>query len=112
MAMIELHLALEVDATSCQPEVRAWIDVHPDLGLDSELELPLSRREPHHWIGFFTVPEAWHGYFSYRIGVAAHAGAIWKLAVRRRDCTRALLCDADSLALPKQWLAGTCHLPT
>jgi hypothetical protein len=112
MAVIELAVTLELRPASCEPQVRAWIDVRPELGLDSEHELPLMRCSPLQWIGFFTVARVPQTYFLYRIGVAAHPGAIWSLVVRRRDRAYALLWDADSLALPKLWLAGTCHVST
>jgi hypothetical protein len=110
MAVVELALTLELGRGVCEPQVRAWIDVRPELGLESENELPLVRRNPLQWIGFFTVASGPQTYFLYRIGVAAHPGAIWSLLVRRRDRAYVLLRDADSLALPKLWLAGTCPM--
>jgi hypothetical protein len=109
MIAIEVVLTLETDAAARTPEVRAWIDLRPELGLDSEIELPLAHRDARHWIGLFTVADASH-YFLYRIEVAADPATVWSLAVRRRDRARALLWDADRLDLPKLWLAGTCDL--
>jgi hypothetical protein len=110
MALIELALTLETDVAGQPPEVRAFIDLNQHVGLYSETELPLARHGAHRWIGFFTIEER-QRFFTYRIGVAAHAGGTWQLTVRRRDCACVLLRDEDELALPKLWLAGMCHLP-
>jgi hypothetical protein len=111
MALIELALMLELRAASSPPDVRAWIDLWPELGLDSEIELPLTRHDPQRWMGLFTVGDGLPDYFLYRIGVVAHSGGAWSLTVRRRGRGCVLLRDEDELALPKLWLAGTCHLP-
>jgi len=106
-----IELMLELATSSCQPDVRVWIDLWPEDGLDSEIELPLARSAQYRWTGYFTVGERPAGYFMYRIAVAASVGGTWRLTMRRRGCTRVLLQDEDDLVLNKLWLAGTCDLP-
>lgn len=106
-----IELRLELQASSCQPDVRAWIDLWPELGLDSEIELPLARSAQYRWTGHFTVGKRGQGYFMYRVAVSARVGGTWRLTMRRRGCARVLLQDEDALTLPKLWLAGTCDLP-
>jgi hypothetical protein len=105
-----VELMLELTTSSCHPDVRVWIDLWPEYGLDSEIELPLARNAQYRWTGYFTVGER-PGYFMYRIAVAASVGGTWRLTMRRRGCTRVLLQDEDDLVLNKLWLAGTCDLP-
>lgn len=106
-----IELTIELEASSCQPDVRVWIDLQPELGLDSEIELPLARSAQSRWIGYFVVGDRRQDYFMYRIAVVAPVGGTWRLIMRRRGCARILLQDEDDLGLPKLWLAGTCDLP-
>jgi hypothetical protein len=48
------------------------------------------------------------GYFLYRIGLAAHAGAAWSITVHDGAGQKQLLSDSDVAPLTKCWLVGTC----
>lgn len=111
MALIDLRMSVNTDPGRPNPEVRAWIDLRPELGLGSEIELPLRRRGKREWVGTFAVGEAQPRYFLYRVALAAHIGASWELTIRKRGATTPLLCDADTFSLAKCWLVGSCDAP-
>jgi hypothetical protein len=107
MSLLLIRIGLELTAPVA-PEVRAWIDLHPDAALSSEVELPLQRRSDTEWTGrLLTAPNA-SGYFLYRIGLAAHPGASWSVTVQDSASQRQLLTDGDVAPLNKCWLVGTC----
>jgi hypothetical protein len=110
MALIDLRMSLSVD-TGQSAEVRAWIDLQPDQGLGSEIELPLRRRGRREWVGTFAVGEAQPRYFLYRVALAAHVGASWEMQIRERGSGTLLLTDADTFTLAKCWLVGSCDAP-
>lgn len=107
MAMIELTLSLDVDAT-CESEARAFIDLDPEQGLGSEREVPLWPAGEHQWRGMFSVDDNQRGDFAYRLGVVAQKDAEWALSFRLAGCGAELLSDCDRLVGPKSWLIGTC----
>jgi len=125
MALIDLRMSVNVHAGQSAPEVRAFIDLQPDRGLGSEIELPLRlrgkrestsrRREAparcHQWVGSFAVGDSQPRYFLYRVALAAHVGASWELLIRERGSGTPLLADADTLTLAKYWLVGSCDAP-
>jgi hypothetical protein len=111
MALINLKMSVDSDAALPGPEVRAWIDLRPEFGLGSEIELPLRRRGKREWVGTFAVGDREPRYFLYRVALAAHIGASWELTIRRRGATTPLLCDADTLSIAKCWLVGSCDGP-
>jgi hypothetical protein len=111
MALIELRVSLEITSPSCKPEVRAWIDLEPDIGLDSEVELPLRQLSGPEWVGCFTLAQARPQRFLYRLGLAAEAGVDWSLRVHSRRSRRDILLDGDTLATAKCWLVGSCCVP-
>jgi hypothetical protein len=111
MALIDLRLSIDSDPGQPDPDVGAWIDLRPELGLDSEIELPLRRRGRQEWVGTFAVGKTQPGYFLYRVALAAHVGASWELAIRKRGAGTPLLCDADTFSLAKYWLVGSCDAP-
>ena len=107
MSLLLIRIGLEL-TTPVDPEVRAWIDLHPDAALASEVELPLQRRSDWEWTArLLTSPNA-SGYFLYRIGLAAHPGASWSITVQDAASQRQLLTDGDVAPLTKCWLVGTC----
>ena len=108
MALIEVRINLESTLASVTPDVRAWVDLRPEGGLESEIELPLLRSSENEWSGAFMLRDRLD--FLYRIGLMAHAGARWSLSVRRRGASRELLADGDTLPLAKSWLVGSCSL--
>lgn len=107
MSLLLIRIGLEL-TTPVEPEVRAWIDLHPDAALASEVELPLQRSSGSVWSArLLTAPNA-SGYFLYRIGLAAHPGAAWSITVQDAATQRQLLTDGDVAPLTKCWLVGTC----
>lgn len=111
MTLIDLRFSLEVDpACGRNAEIRAWIDLQPEVGLGSEIELPLRRTGKREWIGTFGLGRAGLPYFLYRIGIAAHEGAAWELTIRQRG-GGVLIHDADVSTLAKSWLVGNCDIP-
>ena len=113
MPLIEVLVAIEFDSTRCTPEVGAWVDLRPGVGLRSEFALPLERCTAQTWRGAFTIGDSEPGYFLYRFGLAAHEGAHWTLNIRHRTQVRvsSVLVDGDCFAIPKHWLVGTCVVP-
>jgi hypothetical protein len=111
MALIELSMKVHTEPGRPSPEVRAFIDLRPEQGLGSEIELPLRRRGKREWIGTFAIGEIQPRHFLYRIALAAHIGASWELVIRERGADGSLLCDADTLSLAKCWLVGSCDAP-
>jgi hypothetical protein len=111
MALIELSMYVHTEPGRPSPEVRAFIDLRPEQGLGSEIELPLRRRGKRQWVGAFAVGETQPRHFLYRIALAAHIGASWELVIRKRGADASLLCDADTLSLAKCWLVGSCDAP-
>jgi hypothetical protein len=113
MPLIEVLLTIECDSTRCEPEVGAWVDLRPAVGLRSEFALPLQRCAAQRWRGAFTIGESEPGYFLYRFGMAAHEGAHWTLNIRHRSQARvsSVLVDGDCFSIPKHWLVGTCVVP-
>lgn len=109
MAMIEVTLCLDLDAQDDLTEARAFIDLQPDGGLSSEVEVPLWADGQHQWRGVFALDEGRDESFSYRIGVFAQADAEWSLRFRRCGSDKELLSDCDRLAAPKTWLLGHCN---
>jgi hypothetical protein len=112
MALIDLRMSLNVEAGAAAPEVRAFIDLQPERGLGSEIELPLRRRGKREWVGTFAVGESQPRYFLYRVALAAHVGASWELLIRERGSRTPLLTDADTFTLAKCWLVGSCDAPS
>jgi hypothetical protein len=107
MSLLLIRIGLDL-TTPVVPEVRAWIDLHPDAALASEVELPLQRDAGSVWSArLLTAPNA-SGYFLYRIGLAAHPGASWSITVQDTASQRQLLTDGDVAPLSKCWLVGTC----
>jgi hypothetical protein len=111
MTLIDLHFSLETDGRNRDTsEVRAWIDLQPDVGLGSEIVLPLRRRGARDWHGSFGVGRNGLNYFLYRIGIAGHEGAAWELTLRERRGA-VLMHDADVSTMAKYWLVGSCDIP-
>jgi hypothetical protein len=107
MSLLLIRIGLEL-TTTVEPEVRAWVDLHPDAALASEVELPLLRSSDSVWSArLLTSPNA-SGYFLYRIGLAAHPGAAWSITVQDVATQSQLLTDGDVAPLTKCWLVGTC----
>ena len=107
MSLLLIRIGLEL-TTPVEPEVRAWVDLHPDAALASEVELPLQRSSGSVWSArLLTAPNA-SGYFLYRIGLAAHPGAVWSITVQDGATQSQLLTDGDVAPLTKCWLVGTC----
>lgn len=111
MTLIDLRFSLdaEPDRSVCT-EVRAWIDLQPEVGLGSEIELPLRRLGARDWLGSFALGRAGLPYFLYRIGLAANEGAAWELNIRQRGAG-VLMHDADVSTMAKCWLVGNCDIP-
>lgn len=107
MSLLLIRIGLNL-TTPVVPEVRAWIDLHPDAALASEVELPLERDSESMWSARLLTSPNGSGYFLYRIGLAAHAGAAWSITVHDREGQRQLLSDSDVAPLTKCWLVGTC----
>jgi hypothetical protein len=111
MTMIDLRFSIETDGRKrAESEVRAWIDLKPEVGLGSEIELPLRRRGTCEWHGSFAAGRAGLPYFLYRIGIAGREGAAWELSIRQRGGT-VLMHDADVSTMAKYWLVGSCDIP-
>jgi hypothetical protein len=110
MSLIDLRLSLELQSRLPTPEVRAFIDLQPELGLGSERELPL-RQRGREWVGTFAIGEVGPRSFLYRVALAAHRGARWDLAIYERRSGATLLADSDTLELTKCWLVGSCDGP-
>jgi hypothetical protein len=110
MAMIELSLCLDVHHACSSPQARVWLDLEPDKGLSSEVELPLWSVGKNQWCGRFAVDEACCQDFAYRVGVFAHAEAEWSLTFRSCNADAELLADCDRLTNPKAWLIGSCSV--
>jgi hypothetical protein len=108
MPMIELKLSLVLAQAHSAPQARVWLDLEPDQGLNSEVELALWSSGKGQWRGRFTLDEGRHGDFSYRVGLFAHAEAEWSLSFRSCNLGAELLTDGDRLASPKAWLIGSC----
>ena len=109
MNAYQLTFFLEDDGTE-RTDVRVWLDHSPELGLGSEHELPLSRSPNNRWSATFVLDGVTHPSFLYRIGVAATPGSVWSLEVRRAGAGQSttVLADSDVVALPKEWLVGSC----
>jgi hypothetical protein len=110
MAMIEVALSLDLNTADCTPEARVWLDLDPEQGLGSEVEVPLWPRGRNEWRGLFSVDEARCDEFGYRVGLFAHAEAEWSLSFRRCNVDSELLTDSDRLTTPKAWLVGSCSV--
>jgi hypothetical protein len=110
MAMIEISLRLELHEPTCTPEARVWLDLHPDAGLSSEMEVPLWESGRHEWRGRFSVDERACQELAYRVGLFAHADAEWSLSFRKLQRDADLLVDGDRLIASKCWLVGYCNL--
>ena len=110
MGLIELTVTLRLAERGLIPQARAWVDLQPDGGLHSELELPLHAQASGRWMGVMGVAEPTPECFFYRLGIVAHAGAQWSLKVRDRDRRRDILVDTDTLTSSKCWLIGSCAL--
>jgi hypothetical protein len=111
MTLIEVRLSFEVDAERCKPQARAFIDLAPEGGFGSELELPLRQLGRTVWVGAFVLGEKHPLEFLYRLGLIAHRGAEFWLSFRHRGLGRDLLTDGDTLPAAKCWLVGSCPLP-
>jgi hypothetical protein len=107
MSLLLIRIGLQL-TSPVVPEVRAWIDLHPEAALASEIELPLERASDTIWSARLLMSSNGSGYFLYRIGMAAHAGAAWSLTVHDHSGQRELLSDSDVAPLTKCWLVGTC----
>src|SRR5262245_7825415 len=107
MSLLLIRIGLEL-TTPVDAEVRAWIDLHPDAALASEVELPLQRSSDSIWSARLLTAPNTSGYFLYRIGLAAHPGASWSITVQDAASQRQLLADGDVAPLTKCWLVGTC----
>jgi len=110
MGLIELTVTLSLAERGLTPQVRAWVDLHPDGSLHSELELPLHAQRPGRWTAMMGIAEPTPECFFYRLGIVSHVGAQWSLKVRDRDRRRDILVDTDTLTSPKCWLIGSCAL--
>ena len=110
MAMIEVALSLDLNTADCTPEARVWLDLSPEQGLGSEVEVPLWPKGRNEWRGLFSVDEARCDEFSYRVGLFAHAEAEWSLSFRKCNVDSELLSDSDRLSTPKTWLVGSCSV--
>src|SRR5690348_16796011 len=107
MSLLLIRIGLQL-TTPVVPEVRAWVDLHPDAALASEVELPLERNSETEWSARLLTSANGSGYFLYRIGLAAHAGAAWSITVHDGAGHKQLLSDSDVAPLTKCWLVGTC----
>src|SRR5688500_16209020 len=103
MARIELSVRLAVSCSSA-PEVRAFLDLDPHMGLNSETELILVQPSKGLWQGYFEVDHRRCEQFAYRIGLRAHVDTEWSLCLRQCDLGRELLVDGDRLMISKCWL--------
>ena len=106
MPVIEISVSLDV-TVRCRPDVRAFVDLHPEANLNSEIELRLWPEQGNQWRGIFSINEPCEQ-FVYRIGIAAHPDASWRMRIRNRNLGVDLLVDGDRLLLPKSWLIGEC----
>lgn len=111
MTLIDLRFSMDCKLEDECSEVRAWIDLQPDVGLGSEIELPLRRRGAREeWVGTFGLGRTALPYFLYRIGIAGREGIAWELSIRQRG-GRLLMHDADVSTMAKCWLVGSCDIP-
>jgi hypothetical protein len=108
LGWIDVRVTLMLHEPACTPEVRLWIDLEPDDGLDNESPLPL-RRVGHDWLGAFSIGETASARFFYRLALLAHPGAEFWLSLRDRDRDHDLLIDGDILGAKKCVLVGTCE---
>lgn len=111
MSLVDFRVRLGATEPGCEPAVRAWVDLEPQLSFESELELPLRRIRGSEWTAALSVSDKSPPCFLYRLGLAAHPGAVWSLTVRHRGLARDILIDGDTLALAKCWLVGVCRIP-
>ncbi len=109
MTLIDLRFSMDSQPEDGS-EVRAWIDLQPDVGLGSEIELPLRRLGGREWAGSFALGRLELPYFLYRIGIAGREGATWELSIRQRG-GGLLMLDADVSTMAKCWLVGSCDIP-
>jgi hypothetical protein len=108
--IIEVAIRLQVDRSGSAPEARFWLDSQCEVGLTTERELPLSRRNNDEWLGTLALDEGATPQFLYRLGVLAHEGAFWSLTIRNRTRGYTLLSDGDELGSCKAWLTGVCPI--
>jgi hypothetical protein len=107
MPVIEISVSVDVRARRCGADVRAFLDFHPEQDLNSEIELRLWPVKGNQWRAIFSVDEPCER-FAYRIGIAAHPDASWRMRIRNCNLDVDLLVDSDRLMLPKSWLIGEC----
>ncbi len=107
MFRIEVVVQLDADATSCVPQVYAFIAVEPTRGIAGEVELVLRRCGNNEWRGAFLLGSE-VARLSVRIRVRAHAGAAWALLVRERSGGRTLLTGGAALPDTECDLVGGC----
>lgn len=109
MTPIELSISLEL-SSACNPEVRAWLDLAPNQGLGTEVEVGLQADAHGAWRAVIEVDERACEPIAYRIGVVAHPEATWSLRIRERSAECDLLFDSDALPSTKAWLLGNFSL--
>lgn len=108
--IIDVSIELKTGRTTLVPEARFWVDSQSERGLNSEIELPLKRGSGNSWSGTLAI-EKKSSQLLYRLGLLAHAGAVWSLTIRNRTQRYTLLSDTDELGAGKAWLTGLCPLP-
>ena len=109
MPLIEIHVSLDSRGRRRPADVRAFLDLHPEEDLNSEIELRLWRVNGNAWRAVFSVDEPCER-FAYRIGIAAHPDTGWKVRIRNCNLGVDLLTDSDRLMSPKSWLIGECSV--
>jgi hypothetical protein len=107
MSDFQLTLTIE-SAGERAPQVRVWIDDQPAGDLSSEQEIELVHDAEASWSAYFS--SRGDG-FIYRVGIYAAPNSRWSLSLRHAGHNGAeFLFDSDELAMPKEWLVGTCEL--
>jgi hypothetical protein len=107
MPVIEINVSLDVRTPRRSAEVRAFLDFHPQQGLNSEIELQLRPVAEDQWHARLSVDEGCER-FAYRIGIAADPDTSWRMRIRNCSLDVDLLVDGDRLMTPKSWLIGEC----
>lgn len=108
--IIDVSIEIGVERNAPNPEARFWVDSQSERGLNSEIELPLTRGPGNCWTGTLAIEER-SSQLLYRLGLLAHTGAVWSLTIRNRTRRCTLLSDTDELGAGKAWLTGLCPLP-
>ncbi len=107
MLNLELLICCTSPSGARPPRMKAWLDPQPELGLDSEYELCLETVSEDARRALVELDPA-SPYFLYRVGLVADPGTVWHLSIQDLQSGRLLYEDSDLLALPKEYLIGSC----